>query len=210
MTPRPIMDAGPGLNFFALNKERLLFATVGPLSVPEIVHGETQKKARQEQRFAPAERVLAKLPTKYLQVLADDVTPELSAIVSRLAGMPMDQRVRSLNDLGEMMVVAHAVVAAESGEAMTVLIDDGGGRRLAAAEAKRLDRLRGAGRPVGQMRLISTMTVLENAAGQRELPDRKSMRALYERLRLLDDGLVPLDQTDLMALPCCSVARGAR
>lgn len=29
MTPRPIMDGGPGLNFFALNKERLLIATVG-------------------------------------------------------------------------------------------------------------------------------------------------------------------------------------
>ena len=201
------MDAGPGINFFALSKERLLFATVGPLSVPEAVYGEIRKKAREEPRFAPAERVTAKLPTKYLQVLSDDVTSELSAVVSRLAGMPMDQRVRSSKDLGEMMVVAHAVVAAESGESMTVLIDDGGGRRLAAAEAKRLDRLRAAGRPVGQMRLISTMTVLKNAAGKQELPDRQSMRDLYTRLRRLDDGLVPLDRTDLMKLPCWSVPR---
>lgn len=210
MTPRPIMDAGPGLNFFALNKERLLIATLGPLSVPEIVHEEIRKKARQERRFAAAERVLAKLPAKYLQVLTDDVTPELSAVVSRLTGMPMGQRMRSPKDLGEMMVVAHAVVAAESGESVTVLIDDGGGRRLAAAEAQRLDRLRGAGRPVGQIRLINTMTVLKNAAGKRELPDRQSMRDLYTRLRLLDDGLVPLDQTDLMTLPCWSVPREAR
>lgn len=207
MIPRPIMDAGPGLNFFALNKERLLLATVGPLAVPETVHEEIRRKARQEQRFAAAERVLAKLPTKYLQVLPDDVTSELSAVVSRLAGMPMEQRVRSPKDLGEMMVVAHAVVAAESGETMTVLIDDGGGRRLAAGEAKRLDRLRGAGRPVGQVRLISTMTVLRNAAGNRELPDRQSMRDLYKRLRRLDDGLVPLDQTDLLTLPCWSGSR---
>lgn len=204
MTPRPIMDAGPGINFFALNKERLLFATVGSLSVPETVHGEILKKARQEQRFAAAERVIAKLPAKYLQVLSDDVTSELSAVVSRLAGMPMGQRVRSAKDLGEMMVVAHAVVAAEAGEEMTVLIDDRGGRRLAAAEAQRLDRLREAGRPVGRVRLISTMTVLRNAAGKRELPDRQSMRDLYQRLRLLDDGLVSLDQTDLMGLPCWS------
>ncbi|ASK66213.1 hypothetical protein CFK39_10735 [Brachybacterium avium] len=149
MTPRPIMDAGPGLNFFALTKERMLFATVG-------------------------------------------------------------QRVRATKDLGEMMVVAHAVVAAEAGDEMTVLIDDGGGRRLAALEAQRLDRLRGAGRPVGQMRLISTMTVLRNAAGKRELPDRQSMRDLYTRMRRLDDGLVPLDQTDLMTLPCWSVPREVR
>lgn len=217
MTPRPIMDAGPGINFFALNnnffalnKERLLFATVGPLSVPETVHGEIRTKARHEQRFAAAERVMAKLPAKYLQVLSDDVTSELSAAVSRVAGMPIGQRLRSPKGLGEMMVVAHAVVAAESGETMTVLIDDGGGRRLAAVEAKRLDRLRGAGRPVGQIRLISTMTVLRNAAGKRELPDRQAMRDLYRRLRLLDDGFVPLDQTDLMTLPCWSEPREAR
>lgn len=210
MTPRPIMDAGPGINFFALNKERLLFATVGSLSVPETVHGEILKKARQEQRFAAAERVIAKLPAKYLQVLSDDVTSELSAVVSRLAGMPMGQRVRSAKDLGEMMVVAHAVVAAEAGEEMTVLIDDRGGRRLAAAEAQRLDRLREAGRPVGRVRLISTMTVLRNAAGKRELPDRQSMRDLHQRLRLLDGGLVSLDQTDLMGLPCWSAPHEAR
>ncbi|MFD4007020.1 hypothetical protein ACFWQK_04745 [Brachybacterium paraconglomeratum] len=204
------MDAGPGINFFALNKERLLIATVGPLAVPETVHEEIRAKARREQRFAAAERVLAKLPTKYLEVLSDDATAELSAVVSRLSGMPMERRVRSSKDLGEMMVVAHAVVAAESGGSSTVLIDDGGGRRLAAAEAKRLDRLRGDGSHVGQIRLISTMTVLKNAAGKRELPDRQSMRDLYERLRLLDDGLIPLDQTDLMKLPCWSAPREAQ
>lgn len=67
MTTRPLMDAGPGINFFALHKERLLIATVGPLAVPETVREEIRAKARREQRFAAAERVLAKLPTKYLK-----------------------------------------------------------------------------------------------------------------------------------------------
>jgi len=31
------MDAGPGINFFSLNKERLLFRVLGALSVQEIV-----------------------------------------------------------------------------------------------------------------------------------------------------------------------------
>ena len=35
MTHRPIMDAGPGLNFFSQNKERLLFAMLGP----DLMHG---------------------------------------------------------------------------------------------------------------------------------------------------------------------------
>lgn len=204
MTRRPIMDAGPGINFFSLNKERLLIATLGPLSVPEIVHEEIRRKARQEQRFASAERVLAKLPEKYLKVLSDDVTDELSAVVNRIAGMPMQMRVRARKDLGETMVVAHAVVAAEAGESTTVLIDDGGGRRMAAAEAQRLERLREAGRQVGHLRLISTRTVLKNAAGTVHLPDRQAMRDLYTRLRQLDDGLVPLEQAGLMDLPCWS------
>lgn len=40
MSQRPIMDAGPGINFFSLNKERLLFSVLGALSVPEIVADE--------------------------------------------------------------------------------------------------------------------------------------------------------------------------
>lgn len=57
MSQRPIMDAGPGINFFSLNKERLLFGTIGPLAVPEVVEQEILRKASQDQRFAAAERV---------------------------------------------------------------------------------------------------------------------------------------------------------
>lgn len=44
-------------------------------------------------------------------------------------------------DLGETMVIAHAVVAAERGERIGVLIDDGNGVRVAASEIRRLERL---------------------------------------------------------------------
>jgi hypothetical protein len=39
MSARPIIDAGPGLNFLSINKERLLIAILGPLSAPETVSG---------------------------------------------------------------------------------------------------------------------------------------------------------------------------
>ena len=100
------------------------------------------------------------------------------------------------------MVIAHAVVMAEAGNDVYVLIDDGGGRKLAGSEARRLDRLRRAGRKVGAIWLVGTVTVLEKAAGSEYLPDRGAMRDLYQRLRGLDDGLPPLDQTRLMVLPC--------
>lgn len=54
MSQSPIMDAGPGINFFSINRERLLFATLGPVAVPEIVEQEIRRKARQDQRFAAA------------------------------------------------------------------------------------------------------------------------------------------------------------
>lgn len=104
-----------------------------------------------------------------MEVLSDDATDELAAAVHRIAGMPIEQRVHSNKDLGETMVIAHAV----------------------------------NGVP-GRIDLISTLTVLKKAAGREHLPDKASMRVLYERLRKLDDGLAPLATTGLMDLPCWS------
>lgn len=204
MSQRPIMDAGPGINFFSLNKERLLFGVLGPLAIPEIVEKEIRRKARQDQRFAAAERVLGKVPSRLLEILSDDVTDELAAAVQRIAGMPIEQRIRSGKDLGETMVVAHAVVAVERGERAIVLIDDQGGRRVAAREAARLQRLRQARPEVGSIALITTVSVLKKAAGCEYLPNRSAMRDVYGKLRGLDNGLAPLGTTGLMELPCWS------
>ncbi|MGP5930636.1 hypothetical protein [Corynebacterium glyciniphilum] len=204
MSQRPIMDAGPGINFFSLNKERMLFATLGALAVPETVEQEILRKSRQDKRFAAAHRVMGKIPPHLLEVLSDDVTDKLAAAVHRIAGIPIERRTRSNKDLGEIMVIAHATVAAEAGHHVITLIDDEGGRRLAALEAERLERLRTAGTAVGSLRLISTVSVLKKAAGGVHLPDRNAMRDLYGRLRGLDDGLVPLTDTGLMNLPCWS------
>lgn len=37
MSHPPIIDAGPGLNFFSINKERLLIGVLGRISAPETV-----------------------------------------------------------------------------------------------------------------------------------------------------------------------------
>jgi hypothetical protein len=95
-------------------------------------------------------------------------------------------------------VIAHAVVAAESGAHVVVLIDDGPGARTATGEIRRLQRLRTRGGEVGSIRLISTLTVLELAAATNHIPDRARMRDIYQRLRGLDDGLPPIDKTSLL------------
>ena len=48
MSHRPIIDAGPGLNFLSINKERLLIGVLGPLSAPEAVQNEVLRKAQQD------------------------------------------------------------------------------------------------------------------------------------------------------------------
>jgi hypothetical protein len=111
----------------------------------------------------------------------------------------MQERLKHPKDLGETMVIAHAVVAAEAGETVTVLIDDGPGARIATSEISRLQRLCSHGRAVGSIRLASTLTVLERAAGGQHIPDKATMRDIYKRLRGLDDGLPPVETTNLLS-----------
>jgi hypothetical protein len=51
MSVRPIIDAGPGLNFLSVNKERLLIAVLGRFSAPETVRDEVLRRSRQDERF---------------------------------------------------------------------------------------------------------------------------------------------------------------
>ncbi|NEA36259.1 hypothetical protein [Streptomyces sp. SID13031] len=189
-----IVDAGPALNFFSINKERLLFDAIGgKIAIPETVAGEIADKARRDDRFQAAADVLAKLSkTDWLRVLSDEVTPGLAAAVLRITAVPMAARMTHRKDLGEIMVLAHAAIQADAGRDVVVLIDDQAGARLAATEAARLLRLRGQGRSVGALSLMSTLDVLERGAGRRYLPDRVAMRRIYAQLRQRDDGLVDI------------------
>jgi hypothetical protein len=157
------------------------------------------RKSAQDSRFRAAATVWRKLSPRWIQILSDDATPELAAVVQRISGSPMDERKRQSKDLGETMVIAHAVVAAESGQSVTVLMDDGPGARITTLEINRLERLRSSGRPVGSIILASTLTVLGRGAGTGQLPDRAAMRDTYKRLRGLDDGLPPIEKTGLLS-----------
>jgi hypothetical protein len=50
MNARPIIDAGPALNFLSIRKERLLLATLGRLSTPEIVAPEVMRDLYERMR----------------------------------------------------------------------------------------------------------------------------------------------------------------
>ncbi|MGW9350840.1 hypothetical protein SAMN05421803_10941 [Nocardiopsis flavescens] len=199
MSHRPIIDAGPGLNFLSINQERLLIGVLGKLSAPETVQREVFDKARQDERFRAAAGIWRKLAPNWMQILSDDQTPELAAVVQRITRQPMAERLKRPKDLGEVMVIAHAVVIAEAGGRVTVLIDDGEGARTATSEINRLERLRRSGRPVGTFTLVGTLSVLERAVQKKQVSDKADMRHLYRRLRELDDGLPPIETTRLLS-----------
>lgn len=199
MSHRPIIDAGPSLNFLSAGKTRLLIDVLGALSAPEAVQTEVQRKSRQDERFRAAATTWRKLTPTWMEILSDDETPELARTIQRMTEQPMELRLKSSKDLGETMVIAHAVVAAEAGENVTVLIDDGPGARLAATEIRRLIRLKAASQAVGSISLISSLTVLERAAHTKHIPDKAAMRALYEQLRGLDDGFERIEGTRLLS-----------
>lgn len=196
---RPIIDAGPALNFFAINKERLLISVLGRLATPATVHAEVLRKADTDRRFTAARTVLGKLGPSWLEILPDDSTvPGLAAAVARISQLPMHKRLQQAKDLGELMVIAHAATIADTGSDVVVLIDDQDGANLATSEAARLDRLRALGNPVGTIRLVGTRTILAKAAGGDHIPTKAAMRDLYAKLRRLDDGLLPFERTGLL------------
>ena len=199
MSPGPIVDAGPALNFFAAGQERLLFACIGGIRVPESVRDEILGKAAADQRFRNAQRVVSRLPDHLWQVLSDTVTDDLNQVIYRLDRMPMNERLRNRRDLGETMVIAHAVVAAQSGQDVWILIDEIRGSEVATGEKRRLERMRQNGAPVGSLKIISTIQVLKVAVTRTVIENRGVMRKVYGQLKALDDGLPPIEQTDLLS-----------
>jgi hypothetical protein len=85
----------PGRNFLSINKERLLIDLLGPLSTPETVQDEVLRKARQDERFRAAAAVWRKLTPKWVQILSDDQTPELAAVVHRITRQPLEERLNT-------------------------------------------------------------------------------------------------------------------
>ncbi|MEU0541199.1 hypothetical protein ABZ319_15135 [Nocardia sp. NPDC005978] len=207
MSAKPVIDAGPALNFLAINQERLLLSVLGQLSTPETVENEVLRKSRTDSRFTRVGLVWSKLTPRWIEVLSDGWSETLEAVCVRQNEMPWTERKKQAKDLGELLVVAHAVAVAEQGQQVTVVIDDQSGARMATVEAQRLDRLRAQGHPVGRILLVNTVTILERAAGTEHIPDRATMRTIYARLCGCDDGLSPIGSTRLLSADLWNISR---
>lgn len=198
----PIIDAGPALNFLAVNRLDLVFNTVGKLSTPETVAAEVARNIRRNPRFrdVPEHRWKKLTTAGWISILSDE-GDELDALCARVEQQSLDLRKLQSKDLGELMVVLHAVLEAERGRHVTVLIDDGAGARLAARESHKIERARQSRHPeFGSITLINSMTILQRQANTRLIPDRAAMRRIYGKLSEFDDGLPNrIETTDLLS-----------
>jgi hypothetical protein len=183
-----LIDAGPALNFFSAGHKDLLLAALAAIdagiNMPEEVEYEVLRKARrrvagQGSKFAAAERRLAGLiQAGVITVLGspqDD--PDLNRIAEELFAKEISAISEISKDLGETMVIIHARRQMELGEDVVVLIDDGGGQRRA--------------KDAGIRTVIDTVSILIKCAKIGEVESPAMMKIIYEKMRTLDDGLLP-------------------
>ncbi len=191
-----ILDAGPVLNFLAVNQQNILIKLAESqglkLAVPEIVEAEITRKSTRDTRFArtPAAATWQKLTTnRRVEVLSDDVSSSaLLQAIARISGKPAQERLRIPESLGEILVIAHASVLAAQGTDVFLLIDDTDGRQRALREMK---HLRAVAAP-GAVRLWSTPQIL-SGSDPAWVSRGQSWQRVYQAMRAFDDGLVPLD-----------------
>lgn len=189
-TSKRIIDAGPGLNFLATHSEKLLTEALGHLHMTETVIGEIDRRSKRDSRFKDARRVLAKMTPGWVTPIPDDLTDvELDNAVYILTGEPIDDRFARDKDLGEVTVLAHAIVESDHGRDVIVLIDDGCGRVLAQKAISRADRRRRQRQAAGQITLLSTLDIFAILIRRGHFANKGELKAAYLKIAPMDDGL---------------------
>lgn len=181
-----ILDTGPCLNFFAVGQGNLMHRALDVdfdrVLVPREVANEIEDKSGEDGRFARARSMFGGMSRQGLfEILESEESDEelFTAIKIVSSRPPSELMVRRTKNLGETMVIAHAIKLRRQGHTVTVVIDDGGGRRMAAKNGFE---------PIGTVRILGL-------AARNGLVTRAENKALYERLRpsagapALDDGL---------------------
>jgi len=157
--------------------------------MPTEVMTEIRGKAKSNQgksKFKGADKRLASLIAGNVieELLPDTGDARLMDAVQRVAQVPYTLRKGRSKDLGEVMVVAHAKARASPEHIVFVLIDDLGGQKLARHHGTNL---------------ISTEQILRKGIDFGFITTRGQMKAIYNKLRPFDDGLIHFDQTTLSA-----------
>jgi hypothetical protein len=134
-----VLDAGPAVGFAATAQVPLLVGVLSRVhmrcAVPFVVDKEVR---RQDRKYSGvAKRWAAVITSGRIEVLPETAVglgdPRVVIEVARLRDTNPTAAMSTHRDLGEVMTVAHAVVARRDGFNVAVSIDDAFGARLAAA-----------------------------------------------------------------------------
>lgn len=197
-----ILDTGPSLNFFSIGKANLLLDTLhsvtASLAMPADVVQEIRDKTNEDERFRGSDRALDwALRNGHIAELdsRSGVDPDVDKFVSAILGMPHERQATRAKDIGERMVVAHAMALRNRGERVLVLIDDGGGQLLAQKYG---------------FKPVTTLHVLRRAARLGLIADWSEMREIYLRLRPEPGSSQPPKDHGLLSLTDPEVQRALR
>lgn len=188
--PVSLVDAVCWVHFCAAGRSKLLLDVLTALNMEVLVPGEVDEEVQNKSGFptlkshwpkfkqAPNVRILPKLKAD------DEDQPEVVAAVVRIRGVGAARALAMPKDLGEIVVIAHAVHLREQGRDVQVLIDDQGGQQLADEED--LD--------------VVTIEVLLMAGVARGVLASAELRKTYEQLIPFGGGLPTWDASDLKKL----------
>jgi predicted nucleic acid-binding protein len=178
-----ILDTGPCLNFLAIDQGKLLYRVLGSTNerilVPQEVANEIVDKARESAKFSSAARRFEGLSREpKFEILAsnlDDV--ELIRAMQQVSPRKPPSELlarRRMKDLGEILVISHAIKLRGEGNTVNLVMDDREGRKLA---------MKHGFRPIRTTRIFAT-------AGSMGLLTYSEAKSLYEKLRASDGSTV--------------------
>ncbi|MBG0738890.1 hypothetical protein IV500_05570 [Paeniglutamicibacter antarcticus] len=188
-----ILDAGPCITFCAAAKQSLLVEVLqrgsNQIRVPDVVNDEVSNRGSNRRDFPPITVLNWAWLVEHdrIEVVDSSVSSEdaeaLSVAVKKLTGTPLAERLTESQDLGEILVIAHAMVRKDRGEVVFVVIDEWRGQQLASKFG---------------IKVIDTAWILSSAVVRGLIADRGEMKKTYDALRKYDSGLVHIDQTALL------------
>lgn len=194
------LDASPTLNFLAVGQENVIIqaaaAVDAVLYVAERVDKEMQGMAKDD-RFANTAVPLKwkTLTQKRIKILSDDLTGDddtkkmFRQAVTRIAGLPAEERIKAPKSLGEILLMAHASVFAQQGQDVFILMDESDGRARARAEQKWLRSQKAE----GGITIWRTASLLARGEQEGWIVGGLKWAAVYDKMRPFDDGLVSLE-----------------
>ncbi|MCF2526288.1 hypothetical protein [Yinghuangia soli] len=183
-----VLDAVICVHFVGANLHGLLIDVLAAVQlvvlVPEEVVGEVAGKGRKyrglEQRW---KRLVASRHVRVLpRVELATGFARVIEVIEDIRETDLEQAVRQHRDLGEVVVVAHAVHLAEQGVDVKVLIDDHGGQRLAARWG---------------LEVLAIEDILTMAVELGFFPNAADLVGAYAKLRAFGDGMLPFEKSGL-------------